>query len=494
MSLRFSSVGGLWTAKVAAIGLVGALMSGCSSDVGRFTTDFDHAMRNPFEGEKVASTTPTTVRPSHDVAYARPAPVASAPLPPPQPVAAAPARVRPVETATHSGSAAGWTAAGGSPVVVAEGDTLEVISRRYGVPTTALLNVNGLTGSGQVHAGLRIVVPVYNAGDGGNTRIATIDDKPHHVRRTDEDIAAADQEKPQRAHHRSDEKDLSDPEDKGHRAHRRDKDLETADSEDKPKHGRKHGIDLAKADDEGKSARKHVTDKAEDRLAKADEKAAKAKDKDKVKGRDTEIARADDKSVAKSTKTAKAGKDAVVADASPTTKTLKAAPAAKAEEARVASSAKRLSVDESDKTATGSVRGGAAAGTQVADAAPSAPEFRWPARGRVIQGYKTAGNNGIDISVPEGTPVHAAENGTILYSGAELKGGYGKIVLIKHDSGYITAYAYNGELNVKVGERVKRGQVIAKSGQSGNATSPQLHFEVRRNNSPVDPSGYLTGG
>jgi len=72
--------------------------------------------------------------------------------------------------------------------------------------------------------------------------------------------------------------------------------------------------------------------------------------------------------------------------------------------------------------------------------------------------------------------------------------GYGKLVLIRHDNGYVSAYAHNGEIAVKHGEKVKRGQAIAKSGQSGNVTSPQLHFEIRKGAQPVDPMPHLQGG
>ncbi len=123
-------------------------------------------------------------------------------------------------------------------------------------------------------------------------------------------------------------------------------------------------------------------------------------------------------------------------------------------------------------------------------AAPSA-EFRWPARGRVISGFGGAGSNeGINIAVPDGTPVKAAEGGTVAYAGSEVK-GYGNLVLIRHDNGYVSAYAHNGEIEVKRGQKVNRGQTIAKSGQSGNVTSPQLHFEIRKGSQPVDPMQYL---
>jgi murein DD-endopeptidase MepM/ murein hydrolase activator NlpD len=129
---------------------------------------------------------------------------------------------------------------------------------------------------------------------------------------------------------------------------------------------------------------------------------------------------------------------------------------------------------------------------QTASLPGPAAEFRWPARGRVIAGFgANGGNEGINIAVPEGTPVKAAEAGTVTYAGSEVK-GYGNLVLIRHDNGYVSAYAHNGDLNVKRGEKVKRGQVIATSGQTGNVTSPQLHFELRKGQSPVDPTQYLS--
>ena len=127
-----------------------------------------------------------------------------------------------------------------------------------------------------------------------------------------------------------------------------------------------------------------------------------------------------------------------------------------------------------------------------ATAAPaSTADFRWPARGRVIAGFSgRGGNEGINIAVPEGTPVQAAESGTVAYAGSELK-GYGNLVLIRHPNGYVSAYAHNGELKVKRGDTVKRGQVVASSGQTGNVSSPQLHFELRKGSAPVDPTPYL---
>ncbi len=133
---------------------------------------------------------------------------------------------------------------------------------------------------------------------------------------------------------------------------------------------------------------------------------------------------------------------------------------------------------------------------KTAEATNALPTFRWPVRGRVIAGYgaKTNGkqNDGINVAVPEGTPVKAAEDGVVAYAGNELK-GYGNLILVRHANGYVTAYAHASELEVKRGDTIKRGQVIAKSGQTGDVGSPQLHFEIRKGSSPVDPLQFLNG-
>ena len=134
--------------------------------------------------------------------------------------------------------------------------------------------------------------------------------------------------------------------------------------------------------------------------------------------------------------------------------------------------------------------------TKSSEATGALPTFRWPVRGKVITAYgsKTNGkvNDGINVAVPEGTPVKAAEDGVVAYSGNELK-GYGNLVLVRHSNGYVTAYAHASEILVKRGDTIKRGQVIAKSGQSGEVGSPQLHFEIRKGSSPVDPLQFLNG-
>ncbi|NIA67547.1 LysM peptidoglycan-binding domain-containing M23 family metallopeptidase [Pelagibius litoralis] len=120
--------------------------------------------------------------------------------------------------------------------------------------------------------------------------------------------------------------------------------------------------------------------------------------------------------------------------------------------------------------------------------------FLWPVQGPVLSSYggKKSGehNDGINIAAPRGTPVRAAENGVIAYAGEELK-GFGKLLLIKHADGWITAYAHNERLLVVQGDVVKRGQTIARVGSSGSVDRPQLHFEVRRGTRAVNPETMM---
>ena len=137
---------------------------------------------------------------------------------------------------------------------------------------------------------------------------------------------------------------------------------------------------------------------------------------------------------------------------------------------------------------------GSDSGGQTADV-PSDGRFRWPVRGRIIGKFGPAGkagqqNEGIDLAVPLGTEVHAAENGVVAYAGDELK-GYGKLVLIRHADNWVTAYAHNDELLVKRGDQIRRGQVIAKAGKSGGIDQPLLHFELRKGSQPVDPMPHM---
>lgn len=137
-----------------------------------------------------------------------------------------------------------------------------------------------------------------------------------------------------------------------------------------------------------------------------------------------------------------------------------------------------------------------AVNAETPSAPNAAPSFRWPVRGRIISafGRKPNGqqNDGINLSVPEGTPIRAAEDGVVAYAGNELK-GFGNLVLIRHADNWVTAYAHNSTIEVKKDQKIKRGDIIARAGQTGGVTSPQLHFEIRKGSNPVDPEKHLSG-
>lgn len=135
----------------------------------------------------------------------------------------------------------------------------------------------------------------------------------------------------------------------------------------------------------------------------------------------------------------------------------------------------------------------AAAPTTSAPAAASAGEddiaFIWPASGSLIAGFDEARNKGYDISGKAGEPVLAAADGRVVYAGAGLR-GYGNLVILKHNNTFLTAYAHNQSLLVKEDQAVRKGQKIAEMGNT-DADRVKLHFEIRRQGKPVDPSRYL---
>ena len=334
----------------------------------------------------------------------------------PSPVAAGPVSSPATRTAT-----AGWSAAGGTPVVVAPGEGLTTIANRYGVPPGAILSANGLSGASQVTPGRSIVIPVYNAA--GGQAVASIAPTPPAM-----SSRVADVPRPP-APARSVAQTLKPP---------------VAKLEFKPEPKPEPRTEIRTA---AKPAAKPVS------APVAEATPPKAAEKPKF-----------------------AAAPAAPVEAKPQ-KVASIAPSAPAPVAQAPVAAPAPAAKEPVQTAS----------------LPSDPslDFRWPARGRVIAGFGTSGNEGINISVPEGTPVKAAEGGTVAYAGSELK-GYGNLVLIRHDNGYVSAYAHNDEISVKRGDKVRRGQVVAKSGRTGNVNAPQLHFEIRKGSNPVDPMPYLS--
>ena len=441
---------------LAAVG-VAALVAGCS-DASRFGGD---PFSDPFSGSAKTASLGVDRAPVGAIADA-PAQsppsttVETRPLPAPSASASAQSggasmartstpAAQPSPTRVAAAGASGhWSAEGGTPIVVAQGETAALLATRYGVPTDALLRANGFNVASQVQPGSRLVIPVYRAG--GAPVVATrvpagpakaaaavpaatkpIAAKPAPLAKSVADAKPVEQAKPVRK-------------------------TEVEPTKTKP-------IDKSKA--VAKTAPEKTLVKAEPRIA-ATTPARAVKTERIARGPSSPEA-----SEAES-KIADARSKPVVAE------TPKETPSAR----------------KVDTTATASIPPANDAKAVASD--EGRPEFRWPARGRIIQGFTSGGNDGINIAVPEGTQVKAAEGGVVAYAGSELK-GYGNLVLIRHPNGFVSAYAHNGELDVKRGDQVKRGQTIAKSGQSGNVGSPQLHFELRKGSTPVDPTRYLAG-
>lgn len=118
-------------------------------------------------------------------------------------------------------------------------------------------------------------------------------------------------------------------------------------------------------------------------------------------------------------------------------------------------------------------------------------KWLWPAQGKIVSQFnqKSISNKGIEIVNKKGTPIKATKPGKVVYSGEGLR-GYGRLLIIKHDDEYLSAYAHNDALLVKEGQNVKQGQTIATMGRS-DSNQVKLHFEIRKKGQPVDPLGYL---
>jgi len=328
-----------------------------------------------------------------------------------------------------------WTWEGGTPVVVGPDETIDAVGRKYGVPAFAIMQANGINDASQVRPGQRLVIPRYVVAHAPSAQPAQLPPPPAAPRAAmpAPTTVAAHPIAPELVH-----------------------------------------VVLPGESVLGISRKYGVTPAA---LAKANkiEVYAKVKMGDRltIPGKHAEPAKQ-----AAAPKAEKSPATQQLAQAAPPVATVPAK-----ENARIATPAP--SVTETP--------------AKAAEATGAMPSFRWPVHGRVISpfGGKTNGaqaqNDGINVAVPEGTPVKAAEDGVVAYAGNELK-GYGNLVLVRHSNGYVSAYANASELLVKRGDTVKRGQTIARAGQTGNVDSPQLHFEIRKGSTPVDPSKYLSGG
>jgi murein DD-endopeptidase MepM/ murein hydrolase activator NlpD len=407
-----------------------ATISGCS-DASRFASD---PFSDPFGGStKVARAGRSVDNVSTgSIPGASPAPVHSQSLSAPGATASAAA----------SGGYDHWTAQGGTPVTLAEGETPETVANRYGVPAEVLVRVNGFSSASEVAPGTRLVIPVYRG------RVAEAP-KPNSAPRQ---VAEATKLAPAK--------------------------IAAAPAKPAPAAKPTQPPAVAAAKPQPAAQAKAAVAQAKAAAAQSKPVVAAAKPQPAAPAKPQAAAqKAAPVQAAHAAKAAPAAAPATVAAASPPPAAAAPTPAAPppaaaAPKAQVAQ-AQQSNDEPSEKVGSG-----------------AHPEFRWPARGRVIQNFATGGNDGINIALPEGTQVKAAEAGVVAYAGNGLK-GYGNLVLIKHPNGFVSAYAHNGEISVKAGDQVTRGQTIAKSGQTGDVPTPQLHFELRKGKTPVDPMNYL---
>jgi len=430
--------------RMVVLAVIAAGLAGCSSEATRFSEN------------RYAAARPAPQQP-YETTYSAPAAAPSGRieqnnLPPPGvsgPVSSAPdagivgggrgmASYQPVTPpevtgSTSQRSSGQWSWDGGTAIVVAPGETVASIAQRHGVPASALMQANNLTAATPLRSGQRLVIPRYNA----NAPVMASTARPLPT------TAAAVP---------------------------------------------------ARAAPAGGTSGLHVV-AAGDTLYKIS----------RTYGRPVpEIAKANNLAP---TATLKIGDRIVIPGGSPTKTVGKstpkmaqplAAPSAKAPKAATPAKAAPKQPEQTQQAAVVTPSNEMPAATPaVAKSSDAGPGFRWPVKGRVIAGFgprpNGQQNDGINLAVPEGTPIKAAEDGVVAYAGNELK-GYGNLVLIRHANGYVTAYAHAKELLVKRGDQIKRGQVIANSGQTGNVDAPQLHFEVRKGPSPLDPMPLLSGG
>ena len=459
------------------VAVIALSVAGCSAETSRF----ESPLSNPFARSAPAEATNSVQsHPSSSRIESRPLPQASALPPPtrsaavasngmsgggrglgtyqpnadvtgsiahpPKPVAQAPATA-PAHIAPPAQARGNWDWDGGTAVTVAPGETVDIISSRYGVPSTAIAQANGLHAQAALRPGQRLVIPRYNFSHNN----ATTGSVPAQR------LAQSSANAPARPA-------IAAPVAAASNVHV----VAPGDTLTKiARTNRKSVVEIASAN----NIAPHTLVKMGDRIVIPGARAM-------------------------GPVAAAAPRTAPIVAAAPVAYVPAAAPP------RVAAPAQQRVVSAEPPTLTARVVTPAAdnpakdeTGTTTPDAGGAAG-FRWPVRGRIITGFgpKPTGqqNDGINLAVPEGTPVKAAEDGVVAYAGSELK-GYGNLVLVRHSNGYVTAYAHASELMVKRGDAIKRGQVIAKSGQTGNVTSPQLHFEVRKGSTPVDPMPHLTG-
>ena len=496
--------------RVAMIVFAAAAAGGCSSDTGRFgggdpvytgstpnqrailsgqaqpAAAQSQAWRNVETTGSVAPAPQPVVR--QDLAPAQPMGQVAQPTPtqsyaPPPPVAAVP----PAPQAPRVAAAGGWTNSGGSWVTAQHGDTVDTLSRRYGVPSNVIAQSNGL-GAGPLQPGQKVLMPVYSAGpQAAPMQTAAAPTQPpapaptQAVRQipTSKPTTAAAPSVPPRAPTPA---PVPAPAPKSSAA------TEGGSVKLVGDYTVKKGDTLAsvaKTYGVSEQALKERNALKSSSLQPGQHLLLPAGTKLMLKTSQAPVKPGAEQAPATRLADAPAAKPAApVAPVQTASVPAAPAPAAKkpADTAKIDQKAAEtiaVAKEPAVEEPTGSVTPGS---------------FRWPVRGRVIAefGSKPNGekNEGINLAVPEGTSVKAADDGEVIYSGNELK-GYGNLVLVRHGSGYVTAYAHASELLVNRGDKISRGQIIARAGATGSVSQPQLHFELRKGQKAIDPKPYL---
>ena len=347
--------------------------------------------------------------------------------------------------AAPSKPAGHWTWNGGTPIVVGRGDTIDTIARKYGVPAHAILETNGIRSASLIHSGQRLVIPRYVMGD------APAAAPRYEAARTAPPQVAAPRAEPVRAAAPTPARTAG-----GTDVH------VVQPGESLIGIGRRYGMTLsqiARLNNLQPYTKVNIGDQI---------KVPSRGGPERVAARQPAPAPAPQR----------VERPRVVAAAAPTVDNVGTVPTENA----------HIATPEPAAVPASPVK------QAEAVAASKVPQFRWPVTGHVIEAFGPRSNgttnDGINLAVPEGTPIKAAEDGVVAYAGNELK-GYGNLVLIRHADNFVSAYANASELLVKRGDSVRRGQVIARAGQTGNVSSPQLHFEIRKGSTPVDPRKYL---
>ena len=497
-------------ARGCAVLMVAGMAAGCSSQVSRFTDGLDSVATastdnqrsiigqqqasQPFPGDSMAAA-PVQVSQAEPVGRSSLPPVSAQALPP---VAQPQAATQPVRTASAEVSSGVdrtvntgtvtkpfQTAQAEAPkltdsqprkqateIVVESGQTISGLSRRYGVPSDVIMKANGLSETNGLKTGSKIVIPAYGYSIKGKTPAPVVadtkaltDKKPTPAAQPAEKVAVLPQQ-PKLKDGKTPVQvnvstDVNDP-------YIVSKDAKTASAAPKPKTSAPGTYTVQSGDTLSAISRKTG-------VSTASLKQANGMSDGLLRiGQTLTIP-----SGAVAATTLASAKPAAVDPV----KTASTPPAAKETPTQTLASYTPPKKEKVIQQAEDE--------DSVAPNATGIAKMRWPVRGRVISGFGSGKDgDGIDISVPEGTPVKAAENGVVIYAGNGLK-EFGNTVLVRHEDGLVTVYGHASSLEVTRGQKVKRGQEIALSGMSGTTDSPKLHFEVRKNSSPVDPRGFL---